>query len=283
MTMTNPNDTIASDSSNTSTSSSITQGLRSSTQAYVAFQTISPSIANPYLCHMCSDGMSHCDAHQATPINLGQMTKSRATAAAEEIDDDLDLEVDQAQVGVVGRSSLHVSGICCSSEVPAIRKILKPLTGVVKVAINITARTVYVDHVLDSISAQTLADALNEDKFGAVVLKDAHLGEMNGTVKNHNGGGDDIATEKNVLSLDISKQSGYDAFTKMCVDYAFGGGTNKSNEGQKTYYGWTLPLHPFVMISGLFWFISLFSFIPEFSSFKYAALISVLFGVSSIK
>jgi len=71
------------------------------------------------------------------------------------------------------RSSLHVKGICCSSEVPEVTSILKHSShGVGKVNINITAKMVYVDHNPGDISAADLARALNEAGFGAVVTKD---------------------------------------------------------------------------------------------------------------
>eukprot|EP00557_Chaetoceros_sp_GSL56_P007058 CAMPEP_0176504372 /NCGR_PEP_ID=MMETSP0200_2-20121128/15895_1 /TAXON_ID=947934 /ORGANISM="Chaetoceros sp., Strain GSL56" /LENGTH=1165 /DNA_ID=CAMNT_0017903793 /DNA_START=165 /DNA_END=3663 /DNA_ORIENTATION=- len=71
------------------------------------------------------------------------------------------------------RSSMHVEGICCASEVPQVTSILRKLsgTGVDKVRINITSRMVYVDHFPDEISASDLASALNKEGFGATVRK----------------------------------------------------------------------------------------------------------------
>jgi copper chaperone CopZ len=47
----------------------------------------------------------------------------------------------------VGRTTLYVSGICCSSEVPIIEKLLMPLPGVSRVRTNVMTRTAYVDHL----------------------------------------------------------------------------------------------------------------------------------------
>ena len=82
------------------------------------------------------------------------------------------------------RSSLHVDGICCASEVPQVTSILRKLSssGVVKVSINITSRLVYVDHHPDEISAAELAKALNEENFGATVRRDGGAGRRIKTI-----------------------------------------------------------------------------------------------------
>jgi hypothetical protein len=73
----------------------------------------------------------------------------------------------------VGRSQFFVSGICCSSEIPAINSILGPLTGVQNVSINVTTKMVYVDHDIAIIAAQSLCDHLNHEGFGADIRTDA--------------------------------------------------------------------------------------------------------------
>jgi len=116
----------------------------------------------------------------------------------------------------VCRSTLYVEGICCASEVPAVKAIVKSLgSGVVRVAINITTRTVYVDHDPFRVPADMLAAALNSERFGAKVRKDGAIGseqklkpvEIQGskgrsafTVRIPNGRGD-----TNVLSEDDVK------------------------------------------------------------------------------
>lgn len=70
------------------------------------------------------------------------------------------------------RSVLYVSQICCSSEVPAVKSILEPMTGVSKVLINVPLKTVYVDHDPAQATVTDLEAALNKDGFGAKVRKD---------------------------------------------------------------------------------------------------------------
>ena len=77
------------------------------------------------------------------------------------------------------RTRLRVHGICCSSEVPAIRTILKPLPGVRTLGINIATKVVFVDHDPLVISATLLMGALNNEKFGAEILTDGSLELMN--------------------------------------------------------------------------------------------------------
>mmetsp|Transcript_17455 Transcript_17455/g.37696 ORF Transcript_17455/g.37696 Transcript_17455/m.37696 type:complete len:801 (+) Transcript_17455:169-2571(+) len=73
------------------------------------------------------------------------------------------------------RTRLRVQGICCSSEVPAVRSILRPLPGVRRVGINIATKVVFIDHDPGTISATLLAGALNDAKFGADILTDGGL------------------------------------------------------------------------------------------------------------
>jgi copper chaperone CopZ len=70
------------------------------------------------------------------------------------------------------RSSFDVQGICCSSEVPAIRRIVKPLLGVAKVNINLTTKIVHVQHNYIQIQASQIAQSLTEQGFPAQITKD---------------------------------------------------------------------------------------------------------------
>ena len=72
-----------------------------------------------------------------------------------------------------GRSEFFVKEICCASEIPAVRGIVEPMPGVSKVSINVPNKTLYVDHDTLVLSAQQIAEALNEDLFGASVVRDA--------------------------------------------------------------------------------------------------------------
>eukprot|EP00979_Chaetoceros_neogracilis_P006932 scaffold1407_cov248-Chaetoceros_neogracile.AAC.2 len=122
------------------------------------------------------------------------------------------------------RSSLHVDGICCASEVPQVTSILRKLSksGVVKVSINITSRLVYVDHHPDEISAMDLAKALNKDNFGATVRRDGGAGRH---VKNNTltSSGEETAEAKEARN----RKSSHLAFkfvesTLVCPSLLFG-------------------------------------------------------------
>ena len=70
------------------------------------------------------------------------------------------------------RSQFSVQGICCASEVPAVRRIVKPLTGVANLQINILNKIVHVQHDAALISAMEIAQKLTEDGFPAKVKQD---------------------------------------------------------------------------------------------------------------
>jgi len=72
-----------------------------------------------------------------------------------------------------GRSQFFVNGICCASEIPLIDDLLRPMQGVDNIKINVTTKTVYVDHDTSIISAQVICDYLNKDGFGASIRRDA--------------------------------------------------------------------------------------------------------------
>jgi len=131
------------------------------------------------------------------------------------------------------QSQLHVSGICCSSEIPAINSILNPLTGVKKVSINVTTKIVYVDHDSSVIPVQDIAEILNINNFGATVQKDGN-----------------IPFQRNTLE---QKDSNKDCFAKFSV-----------------------------VLSGLFWIVSMLSLNPDWENVKYAALGSVFISFPPI-
>jgi len=72
----------------------------------------------------------------------------------------------------VVRSQLYVQGICCASECPSIKKIVKPLPGVTKIQINVTTKMVYVQHDPQAITADEIATALHGQGFESRVYKD---------------------------------------------------------------------------------------------------------------
>ena len=70
------------------------------------------------------------------------------------------------------RSRLKVEGICCSAEIPFVRSLMKTLPGVRKVGVNVATKIVFVDHNPHATTAQAMANALNEVKFGATIITD---------------------------------------------------------------------------------------------------------------
>lgn len=77
-----------------------------------------------------------------------------------------------ATVPTKGRSQFFVQHICCASEIPAINKIVEPIQGVSAVSINVTTKTVYVDHDTGFVSALDICEALNLEGFGAQIRHD---------------------------------------------------------------------------------------------------------------
>ena len=70
------------------------------------------------------------------------------------------------------QSSFDVQGICCASEIPAIRRIVKPLLGVAKVNINLMTKVVLVQHNYVEIQAPQIAESLTDQGFPAQIRKD---------------------------------------------------------------------------------------------------------------
>ena len=64
--------------------------------------------------------------------------------------------------GGPGRSKFHVSYMCCASEVPAIRSVIEPLTGVSNVSVNTTTKHVFVDHDASQVTAHEICKAMND-------------------------------------------------------------------------------------------------------------------------
>ena len=112
------------------------------------FLTFQPSVTNRYLCQVCTDESSHCNAHTSASIGA-ELGRTRDFEQDDE-DDDFDIGnnrkssfqysasnpqqewdgSDEEANDVVVRSSFYVKGICCASEIPAIRKIVRRFPGV---------------------------------------------------------------------------------------------------------------------------------------------------------
>ena len=70
------------------------------------------------------------------------------------------------------RSVLRVNHICCAAEIPAIRSILHKLPGISNHFVVVTTKLVYVEHDHGTITAQDICEALNKERFGAVIQQD---------------------------------------------------------------------------------------------------------------
>lgn len=70
------------------------------------------------------------------------------------------------------RSTFACTGICCSSEIPAIRSILEPVSGVRKVLVNASVKQVLVDFDPSLASTSDLAQRLTKNGFVATVKFD---------------------------------------------------------------------------------------------------------------
>lgn len=81
-------------------------------------------------------------------------------------------DVDRNQKMYWVQSSFDVQGICCASEIPAIRRIVKPLLGVAKVNINLMTKVVLVQHNYVEIQASHIAESLTDQGFPAQIRKD---------------------------------------------------------------------------------------------------------------
>ena len=70
------------------------------------------------------------------------------------------------------RTRLHItSGLCCPTEIPIIKSLLKPLPGVVKIGVNVATKVAWVDHT-DDVTAVRMQEVLRRGKFGVDILKD---------------------------------------------------------------------------------------------------------------
>jgi copper chaperone CopZ len=88
-------------------------------------------------------------------------------------------ELEQDDKGTLCRSSLYVQGICCPTEVPIVKRIIRNMSksGVKKISVNIPSRMVYVEHEYSSVTVRDFERELNREGFGASIRKDgaSHL------------------------------------------------------------------------------------------------------------
>ena len=103
------------------------------------------------------------------------------------------------QKPVLVRSTFFVRGICCASEVPSVRKIIKPLPGVSSLQINIPTKHVYVQHDCDVITAEQIAMKLTQQGFPGKILRNGGGG---------GGGNGGIAAGGNTTTTTTSSSHG---------------------------------------------------------------------------
>lgn len=221
-----------------------------------------------------------------------------------------------------GRSHFFVDKICCASEIPAILSIVEPLPGVSKVSISVTTKMVYVNHTTKVITANEICDALNNDAFGAHIKHDA-ADDMKDTLSVVVAStliyDEELKDEKAVRSLlqemdsfkvyeyvldtsakkiRVSHNPNFVTAESLVQDLvqALGLKTTILTDGVDNMK-WIIPdikeeevpeeemvrPNPYVVFSGIFWIISMLSFIGgNWDYLKYVGCISVAFGIPTI-
>ena len=86
-------------------------------------------------------------------------------------------EVDGKGTETLCRSSLYVQGICCPTEVPIVKRIIRNMSksGVKKISVNIPSRMVYIEHDFSSVSVKDFEQELNKEGFGASIRKNGAI------------------------------------------------------------------------------------------------------------
>ncbi|KAL3935253.1 MAG: hypothetical protein SGBAC_009192 [Bacillariaceae sp.] len=70
------------------------------------------------------------------------------------------------------KSKFFVNGICCTTEVPIVKRILRPVKGVSRVQIHLVAKSVTVHHSPESVTAIQLAQTLEAQGFPTQIIHD---------------------------------------------------------------------------------------------------------------
>ncbi|XP_024531832.1 putative inactive cadmium/zinc-transporting ATPase HMA3 isoform X2 [Selaginella moellendorffii] len=105
------------------------------------------------------------------PNHMVEVFKYEASQTSSRIDESAEeVRMDVNDKQPIARTRLNVLGICCAGEIPAIKMILEPLSGVEDVSVNYTTRTVTILHNPLLTPASQLAKALNEARMEASVL-----------------------------------------------------------------------------------------------------------------
>jgi copper chaperone CopZ len=224
--------------------------------------------------------------------------------------------------GTVGRSRMFVENICCASEIPAIKSIIEPMDGITGVMINVTTKMVYIDHDCSIVTIQRICDALNEESFGARVEHDhsQHTGALSSFVVSNFSIMSSTPTcivdlTSYLETIPKEKIERFDLYAKQLtvvhnpllysaqkisseILEKTGITTNIVVDGNEGMI-WEFPevkeenaiieqeqscwMRPTVILSGIFWIISMLSFIDgNWEYLKYAGLVSVAFGLPPI-
>ena len=85
------------------------------------------------------------------------------------------------------RSQFYVEGICCASEIPAVKSIVKPLWGVSKLQINLTTKVVHVHHDISKITARHISQKLTTQGFPTTVQRDGEASAVAKRQASHHG------------------------------------------------------------------------------------------------
>lgn len=115
----------------------------------------------------CSSGT----CSKSAPVEKPSCGAKSSMETSSVSDTTIDME-SVAGKGRIVRSTIHCSGICCSSEIPLVNSALEPLDGVEKVMINVPLRNVIIDHDPSIVTGTILVDILNQNDFGASILHD---------------------------------------------------------------------------------------------------------------
>uniref|UniRef100_A0A7S1G0M0 HMA domain-containing protein n=2 Tax=Corethron hystrix TaxID=216773 RepID=A0A7S1G0M0_9STRA len=220
-----------------------------------------------------------------------------------------------------GRSQFYVKGICCSSEVPAVEAIVNQLRGVHNLSINVTTRNVYVEHNLSTVTAAKIKSSLDKNGFAASIIKDAGVKNTQTKANNTSivqsqlfvrgiccpaeipsideiikplpgvkKVSVNVTTKIVYLEHDCSMISIQEIGKKLSLNN-FEATVQKDgkcpvrkemNSNIENTSNTELSVKIAITLSGVFWSISMLSYIPGWNNFKYFALCAVLLGLPPI-
>lgn len=228
----------------------------------------------------------------------------------------------QNEESILQKSSFYVSGICCASEIPMISKALKRLPILVAFDVNTTTKTVYIEHPTD-ITTQDISHVLELEGFANQILRDSTqpshillssfqlLAEKHPAISNSELKKvlDSLVESHRLENYTITTTTDNDVQLQVQHCPTNGGMTavqlktwllehksvpvdivsdgldellQKSNSAAEELKTPLFP-RPTVILSGVFWIVSMLSLIGgNFEPLKYAALISVSFGLPPI-